>query len=220
MTKLISKDKSAKGLYKQIKADLINSVYKPGERIVIDRLAERLRVSSTPIREILNRLAAEELVVVVPQMGFFMPLLTEMDLRNLYSMQQIFLNWSLQDLALSYAKDGVDRCLKLPFDVDKLKADQSISAQRLGELISAFFLHLIRLSGNNEVTHKTENLNDRLGPMRSRENEVTNDVKSELLGFSNAYILRDFVILQNLVDRYFMSRIALVPALMCISDDC
>ena len=70
MTKLVSKDKSAKGLYKQIKADLMNAVYKPEERIVIDRLAERLRVSSTPVREMLNRLAAEELVVVVPQMGF------------------------------------------------------------------------------------------------------------------------------------------------------
>ena len=220
MTKLISKDKSARGLYKQIKADLMNAEYKPGERVVIDRLAERLRVSSTPVREILNRLAAEELVVVVPQMGFFMPLLTEMDLRNLYSMQQIFLNWSLQDLALSYAEDGVDRFLKLPFDVNKLKADQAVSAQRLGELISAFFLHMIRLSGNNEVTHKAENLNDRLAPVRSRENEVTNNVKSELLGFFDAYILRDFVILQNLVDRYFISRIALVPALMCISDDC
>ena len=220
MTKLVSKDKSAKGLYKQTKADLMSAVYKPGERIVIDRLAERLRVSSTPVREMLNRLAAEELVVVVPQMGFFMPLLTETDLRNLYSMQQIFLNWSLQDLALSHAEDGVDRFLKLPFDVNKLKADQAVSAQRLGELISAFFLHMIRLSGNNEVTHKAENLNDRLGPVRSRENEVTNNVKSELLGFFDAYILRDFVILQNLVDRYFISRIALVPALMCISDDC
>jgi DNA-binding GntR family transcriptional regulator len=144
MTKLISQDKSAKGLYKQIKADLMNSVYKPGQRIVIDQLAERLRVSSTPVREILNRLAAEELVVIVPQMGFFMPLLTETDLRNLYSMQQIFLNWSLQDLAVSYAEDGVDRFLKLPFDVAKLQDDQPISAQRLGDLIGAFFLHMIR----------------------------------------------------------------------------
>ena len=220
MTKLLlNKDKSAKGLYKQIKADLINSVYAPGERIVIDQLAERLRVSSTPVREILNRLAAEGLVVIVPQMGFFMPLLTETDLRNLYSMQQIFLNWSLQGLALSYAEDGVDRFLKLPFNVAKLKDDQSISAQRLGELISEFFLHMIRLSGNNEVTHKTENLNDRLGQVRSRENEVTNKVRSELLSFSDAYFLKDFVRLQELFDRYFTSRIALVPALMCISPD-
>ena len=81
MTKLINKDKSAKGLYKQIKIDLVSRVYQPGERIVIDQLAERLRVSSTPVREILNRLAAEKLVSIVPQMGFFMPFLTEEILR-------------------------------------------------------------------------------------------------------------------------------------------
>ena len=133
----------------------------------------------------------------------------------------VILLFIIRHLGLGSKKNCIDcESNALPFDVNKLKAGQAVSAQRLGELISAFFLHMIRLSGNNEVTHKAENLNDRLAPVRSRENEVTNNVKSELLGFFDAYILRDFVILQNLVDRYFISRIALVPALMCISDDC
>ena len=65
MTKLINKDKSAEGLYKQIKIDLVSRVYQPGERIVIDQLAERLRVSSTPVREILNLAGLSNRVILI-----------------------------------------------------------------------------------------------------------------------------------------------------------
>lgn len=214
MTKLINKDKSAQGLYKQIKIDLVSCVYQPGERIVIDQLAERLRVSSTPVREILNRLAAEDLVSIVPQMGFFMPLLTETDLRDLYSMQQIFLNWAVQKISEPYSEHGMCRFRRLPLDISNLQDDQSLSSEKLAELIGEFFLHLIRMGDNNEVTHKTNNLNDRLYQVRARENEVTDNFKEDLMALCGVYMEKDFIRLQILMDGYFTSRIALVPALI------
>lgn len=215
MTKLIIKDKSAQGLYKQIKRDLVTSVYQPGERIVIDQLAERLRVSSTPVREILNRLAAEELVSIVPQMGFFMPMLTETDVRNLYSMQQIFLNWAIKRISQVYIEDAAQRFPRLPFDMSKLQDDHSITSEKRAELVGDFFLHLIRMGGNNEVNHKTINLNDRLYLIRVRENEITDHVKDDLMALCGVYMQKDFIRLQTLLDSYFASRIALIPALMC-----
>jgi DNA-binding GntR family transcriptional regulator len=214
MTKLIYKDKSAQGLYKQIKIDLISCVYQPGERIVIDQLAERLRVSSTPVREILNRLAAEELVSIVPQMGFFMPMLTETDLRNLYSMQQIFLNWAVQRISQICSEDGLRRFSRLPFDISNLQDDQPLSSEQLAKLIGDFFLHLIQMGDNHEVTHKTNNLNDRLYQVRARENEVTDNFKEDLMALCAVYMQNDFLQLQKLMDGYFASRIALVPALI------
>ena len=214
MTKLINKDKSAEGLYKQIKIDLISRVYQPGERIVIDQLAERLRVSSTPVREILNRLAAEKLVSTVPQMGFFMPFLTETDLRNLYSMQQIFLNWAVQRISQTCSEDGLRRLPRLPFDISSLQDDQPLLSERLAKLMGDFFLHLIRIGDNNEVTHKTNNLNDRLYQARAGENRVTDNFKEDLMAFCEVYRQKDFLRLQNLMDGYFASRIALVPALI------
>ena len=214
MTKLINKDKSAEGLYKQIKIDLISRVYQPGERIVIDQLAERLRVSSTPVREILNRLAAEKLVSIVPQMGFFVPFLTETDLRNLYSMQQIFLNWAVQRISQTCSEDGLRRLPRLPFDISNLQDDQPLSSEQLAELIGGFFVHLIRIGDNNEVTHKTNNLNDRLYHVRARENKLTDNFTEDLMAFCEVYRQKDFLRLQNLMDGYFASRIALVPALI------
>jgi len=60
-----------KRVYQSIKERVISYDVPPGERLNIEQLAEQLRVSTTPVRESLNRLVAEELILMIPRMGFF-----------------------------------------------------------------------------------------------------------------------------------------------------
>ncbi len=50
-------------VYLQVKRAIITCEIKPGDRLVEARWTERLKVSRTPLREALNRLALEDLVV-------------------------------------------------------------------------------------------------------------------------------------------------------------
>ena len=59
-------EKSSPQIYDRVKTGIINRGYYPGERINIEKCAEKLRVSTTPVREALNRMVAEELVDLVP----------------------------------------------------------------------------------------------------------------------------------------------------------
>ncbi|MDA7965559.1 GntR family transcriptional regulator [Ruegeria sp.] len=49
-------------LFKQLKLDLLRATFEPGERLIEERLAERLGASRTPVREVLTRLASEGLI--------------------------------------------------------------------------------------------------------------------------------------------------------------
>jgi len=56
-------------VYRTLRSALLSCELKPGERLVIDDLARRLGVSIIPVREALQMLQAEGLVVNVPHVG-------------------------------------------------------------------------------------------------------------------------------------------------------
>ena len=57
-------------IYNQIKRSLINGELKPGEKLKIDSLKKIYNVGSTPIREALTWLVADNLVQKIDQKGF------------------------------------------------------------------------------------------------------------------------------------------------------
>jgi DNA-binding GntR family transcriptional regulator len=67
----------ASSVYEALKEFIMDQVAPPGARLNIDNLAAELKVSPTPVREALARLAAERLVTFEPYKGYRVsPLLT------------------------------------------------------------------------------------------------------------------------------------------------
>jgi DNA-binding GntR family transcriptional regulator len=56
-------------VYRTLREAIVRCELRPGERLVIDDLARRLEVSSIPVREALQLLQSEGLVVTVPHVG-------------------------------------------------------------------------------------------------------------------------------------------------------
>jgi DNA-binding GntR family transcriptional regulator len=69
---LFSENKNvlADAIYEQLKERIMEQVFQAGERLNIDALAADLKVSPTPIREALARLAAERMVTVEAYKGY------------------------------------------------------------------------------------------------------------------------------------------------------
>jgi DNA-binding GntR family transcriptional regulator len=63
-------------VYKLLKSMLVEYRFYPGEQLLIGSLAERLRVSATPVRETLTRLQAEGLLDTTHRRGFYARKLT------------------------------------------------------------------------------------------------------------------------------------------------
>jgi DNA-binding GntR family transcriptional regulator len=64
-------EKASEAVYRLLRRDIVSLARKPGTAIAEKELALTLRVSRTPVREALLRLAAEGLVDTIPQSGTY-----------------------------------------------------------------------------------------------------------------------------------------------------
>lgn len=71
--------------YDRIRRDIILGERLPGEKLLIEAVSERYEIGMVPIREALNRLSAEGLVVRESNRGFSVSLLSMDDLEELVS---------------------------------------------------------------------------------------------------------------------------------------
>ena len=78
---------SAGTAYHRIRRAIVEGDYRPGERLVEQRVAEDLNLSRTPVREALRMLEAEGLVRIEPNRGAAVRLLSVDGINDLYELR-------------------------------------------------------------------------------------------------------------------------------------
>lgn len=73
----------ASSVYDRLRRDILEGALKPGERLPIDIIRARYGTGASPVREALNRLAAEGVVALEDQKGFRVPPISRADLLEL-----------------------------------------------------------------------------------------------------------------------------------------
>lgn len=76
-------------IYLKIKELIVYDELKPGAMITVGELAEKFKVSNTPIRDSLNALKYEGLIEVLPHKGYFVTRVDLKDLQELFQMRII-----------------------------------------------------------------------------------------------------------------------------------
>lgn len=77
----------ARSAYEAIRQAIVEGHYRPGQRLVEQRLAETHALSRTPVREALKQLDAEGLVHIEPNRGAVVRPLTLQDVEDLYELR-------------------------------------------------------------------------------------------------------------------------------------
>lgn len=80
----------ATDLENQLKAEIISAVLRPGDRLRVNSVANRFRVSATPVREALQHLAEQGLVQIHPQIGARVAPINVSEMSDLYSVRATF----------------------------------------------------------------------------------------------------------------------------------
>ncbi len=76
--------------YERLRDEIGSGALKPGARLTETELAERLRISRTPVREAIRRLEVEGLVVHQPRTGAVVRSLDYSEVMELYEMRAVF----------------------------------------------------------------------------------------------------------------------------------
>ena len=98
--------------YSEIRKGLITSRFRPGQVLVIRALAEIYGISTTPVREALQRLVAERLLIMLPNRSIAVPGLSVEKFTEL-----VRIRCALEGLAAELAVAGIK-----PAHIEKLKA--------------------------------------------------------------------------------------------------
>jgi DNA-binding GntR family transcriptional regulator len=157
-------------VYKRLKAMTVDYGFRPSEQLMIGELADRLRVSSTPVREALIRLQAEALLDTAPRRGFFAKTLNLKEMIDLVQFRFVILRSSVEQ-AVHRLDRAVDMVPSLVPSADgendiasRVPLDQSGDYVRYVEQVSA---RIAALSENEAMMHALDNANDRTHYVRT-----------------------------------------------------
>jgi DNA-binding GntR family transcriptional regulator len=90
--------------YRELRAAIVRGELKTGEKLVVRPLAERLQLSSTPIKAALIALEREGFITAVPHRGFFVTEITAEDMQEIYELRE-----GLESIAARKAAEHPDR---------------------------------------------------------------------------------------------------------------
>lgn len=160
-------------VYEKLKARLLERPLTPGQTLQIGPWAEQLRVSSTPVREALTRLAAEGLILFAPKKGFFARTPSEAEIRGLYAANAALLAAAIEQAGVSLEHEG-GTFAATPWSAAAGGALPLVLAT------DELFLRIGRQSGLSELSDRIQNLSERLRQARLIECELIGDGLDDL----------------------------------------
>jgi len=189
-------------VYDRIKAMATTFRLRPGERVNELELARQLGVSRTPVREALNRIAAEGFLVATPNRGYTVRPLDAQQLMDLYEYRAT-VELGVVRLVCARASDQALAELARSVEDSRDEVDHDAQALRLLSRDEAFHEHLASLAGNPEFLRSVRSLNERIRfprwiDLKARRNKTCND-HADLV---RALQSRDAAVVQALMSQH------------------
>ncbi|WP_268760547.1 GntR family transcriptional regulator [Arthrobacter sp. Soil764] len=142
-------------VYTAMRASILDGEIAPGTRINIDAVARSLGVSQTPVREVLQRLEGDNLVVYNPGRGYSTtPLLDLPELRSLFEFRLLVEPWAARAAAVDRLANPAGTLEKeLAGFRDAMKRSSKDLRQDLVAHDTRFHDAILAASGNPVVRH-------------------------------------------------------------------
>ena len=83
----IQRERAVDSVYQALRQAIVSSLMKPGERLNVEELAQKLGVSLTPVRSAIQQLANEGLVEIRPRSGTFVASLSPRDVEETFEIR-------------------------------------------------------------------------------------------------------------------------------------
>ena len=193
-------------LYREVRRALRSGRYVPGERIDPATLAEAFHASPTPVRFALYRLVGEGLIADHGRSGLYVPLPTEVVLRDLFDWMRRLLLMACDIRAETGHAGAAD-------PVPDADGDDTAS------LTWALFDAIARAADQRSLYLAAEQANDRLAPIRQVGQGFFDDAREELAALTGHWVRQDIGALMSGLDAYHERRRQLVPEIVAMLGD-
>jgi DNA-binding GntR family transcriptional regulator len=204
----------------------VNYRFRPHEQLMIGELANRLRVSSTPVREALIRLQTEALLDTTPRRGFFAKTLNLREMVDLVRFQFVIVSSSVEYAvhrleggasvmpSLVPTADGEDDIASMIDALGERPLDQPVDDVRWVEQVLA---RIAALSENDVMMRALDNVNDRTHYVRAidlGDPERSEEVRRGIEALSLALREKDTAVALAVLKRELDGQIDRMPTLV------
>lgn len=140
--------------YLSVRKYLLDGSLAEGERLTEESVASRLGISKSPVREALNRLETEGLIVISPRRGAFVRRFSLVETRDLYNVREV-----LETYAVRVAEITPRLIDELEQSIERTK-EHLRSGDKLRHVDEDMRFHslLAASSGNSELVGMLENV--------------------------------------------------------------
>ncbi|MCX6586721.1 MAG: GntR family transcriptional regulator [Acidobacteria bacterium] len=107
----LTRKRATDEVYEALRDAILTRGFKPGERLQVEEIAEKLGVSLTPVRHSVQRLCTEGLIEIRPRSGTFVATLTVEDIQSTFEVR-----CALECLAAELAIPRLSRAMEAEFD--------------------------------------------------------------------------------------------------------
>lgn len=157
----------AASAYQQLRQELDDFHYVPGDRFSENEVSARLGMSRTPVREALVRLQREGYISVMPKLGWVVNTIDFVVFEQLYDVRSV-LECAAVDLLC--ASDNVEQRLQPLCGIWCVDAAQRLDGcTQVSRMDEAFHMALVHASGNLEMARIHQDLTDRIRVVRRLE---------------------------------------------------
>lgn len=143
-------------IYEKIKDAIIHGVYKPGERLTEENLANELQISRTPIREAIKRLENEGLITPLKR-GIMVKKFTKEDIRQIYDLRALLEGYAASQAAIHRTDEDIAhlREASIPFSkiIDHYRTPDPEINKEILETNNLFHDAVIQASKNQYISH-------------------------------------------------------------------
>lgn len=153
-------------IYDFLKDKILTQEYAPGERLHIDQLKEKLGVSSTPIKDALNKLAGEGLVESVPRRGVFVTKPSKREMKESFDVRLMMETYAIGcALKRKIQRKEIDVLKKLLRESEENVKNNNY--KRFMEKDRDFHYLLVKISNNRKLCEFYRQLNIHMQIARS-----------------------------------------------------
>jgi DNA-binding GntR family transcriptional regulator len=190
--------------YESLKEDIINLRFKEDSIITEKELAEKYKVSKTPVREALKKLNLEGFIEVLPHKGYFITSISVEDLKNIFQMRMI-LEVGASEIAIANA--GLN-------DIEKLKEIASTKVKKINsksyieysEINYQFHLLIAQSTKNNMLVNTIKGLLNQLRRVLYKDlhNLDFEKMKNEHLKIVDAIEKKDISLAKKIMEKHLL----------------
>lgn len=191
-------------LYRQVRQALLSGRYIPGQRLDPATLASEFDTSPTPVRVALYRLVGEGLLEVDLRTGLYVPLPTEVALRDLY-------DWMERLLVIACEMGFAARSLQVFREIETPSPEQD-----LVRMTWQLFDTIGGAAGQRFLYLDVKRTNNKLAPIRRAKHGIIENDLEELSELIRHWNVQDVAHLESALRRYHERRKKLVPSIVAM----